>query len=289
MKRQDAKSAPLESAREPDQRDDQVAQKRSAKAAAPAIILVRPQLGQNIGTAARAMANTGLGDLRIVAPRDGWPNEAARKAAATGYHVIDDAHLFETSEEAINDLHFVAATTARPRDMVKPVMTPESAIAEIAKRMENGERCGLLFGAERSGLDNDQIALADVVVSAPVDTTYASLNLAQAVLILGYEWIKSRGSEGLGRATAYDGPAREGLDLQGQRPANRAELLGLFEQLEGELDDSGFLYPPEKRPAMVRNIRNMIHRMGASDQDVRTLRGVIAALSTTRRHGPKTR
>ncbi len=247
----------------------------------PAVILVRPQLGENIGTAARAMANFGLADLRIVAPRDGWPNEAARAAAAsTGCHVVDGAEIFENLEQAINDLHFLAATTARPRDMVKPVIAPETAVAEFTGRMRRGERCGVLFGPERSGLDNDQMALADVIISAPVDPTYASLNLAQAVLILGYEWIKAHGGKALGRETAFDGPAREGLDLQGQRPATKAELLGLFEHLESALDTSGFLYPPEKRPAMVRNIRNMLQRMGATEQEVRTLRGIVAALES---------
>jgi len=252
------------------------------RARTPAIVLVRPQLGENIGTAARAMANFGLGDLRLVAPRDGWPSEAARKAAANGVQVVDDARLFETCAEAVNDLHFVAATTARPRDMVKPVMTPEGAAGEMARRIGTGERCGVLFGPERSGLDNDQIALADVVVTAPVDPGCASLNLAQAVLIVGYEWIKCSGGESLGRKTAFDGPAREGLDMQGQRPASRAELIAFFEHLESELDASGFLYPPEKRPAMVRNIRNMFHRMGASEQEVRTLRGVVTALVAKR-------
>lgn len=251
----------------------------------PAVILVRPQLGENIGTAARAMANFGLSDLRIVAPRDGWPNEAARAAAATGFPVVDGARIFETLEEAINDLHFLGATTARPRDMVKPVIAPETAAAQFVGRMAQGERCGLLFGPERSGLDNDQIALADVVISAPVDPSYASLNLAQAVLILGYEWIKACGAKALGRETAFDGPAKEGLDLHGQRPASKAELVGLFEHLEGALDSSGFLYPPEKRPAMVRNIRNMLQRMGATEQEVRTLRGIVAALEAGQKGG----
>ena len=253
----------------------------------PAVILVRPQLGANIGTAARAMANCGLMDLRLVEPRDGWPSESAHKAAATGAVVVERARLFETTEKAINDLHFVVATTARPRDMVKPVMTPETAISEIASRIENGERCGILFGPEASGLENDQITLADVVVTAPVDAAYASLNLAQSVLILGYEWIKARTDGSLGRQTEFDGPVREGLDMHGGRPAERAELLGFFDQLERELDESGFLYPPEKRPAMVRNIRNMFHRMAATEQDVRTLRGVVSALAAQRRRAQK--
>ena len=164
--------------------------------------------------------------------------------------------------------------------MVKPVIAPATAVTEMGRRLGRGERCGVLFGPEASGLDNDHIALTDVLISAPVDPACASLNLAQAVLILGYEWIKFCGGENLGRETEFDGPAREGLDLHGQRPANKAELVGFFEHLEGALDKSGFLYPPEKRPAMVRNIRNMFQRMGATEQEVRTLRGIVAALET---------
>jgi tRNA/rRNA methyltransferase len=245
----------------------------------PAIVLVHPQLGENIGTAARAMANFGVCDLRLVAPRDGWPNERARSAAAGADMVIEDAGVFGRTEEAIQDLHYVCATTARVRDMVKPVMTPESAVSEMRKRILDGQRCGILFGAERSGLDNDQLSLADAIITAPVDPAFASLNLAQAVLILCYEWLKQSGAESLGRQTALDGPAREGLAMPGTRPATRSELVGFFEQLESELDASGFLYPQEKRPAMVRNIRNLFQRVGATEQDVRTLRGIVASLT----------
>ncbi len=251
-------------------------------APAPAVILVRPQLGENIGQTARAMANFGLFDLRLVAPRDGWPNKAARSAAAGNIHVADGARVFATTQEAIENLHFLAATTARARDIVKPVMTPQTAARELHKRTDAGQCCGVLFGPENSGLDNDQIAFADVVITAPVDPDYASLNLAHAVLLLGYEWIKQSRDASLGRQTAFDGPSREGLDLRGQRPATRAELIGFLEHLEGELDASGFLYPKEKRPAMVRNIRNMFHRMGATEQEVRTLRGLVAALTRKR-------
>ena len=249
---------------------------------APAVILAQPQLGENIGTAARAMANFGLDDLRLVAPRDGWPNAKAHSAAAAaGAPIVENAQLYETSEAALGDLHFVAATTARPRDMVKPVMSAQTAMAEVFERQARGERCGLLFGAERSGLDNDQIALCDVLVTVPVEPHAASLNLAQAVLIMGYEWIKL-GDPSLGRETAFDGPMREGLQFNGTRPAERSELVGFFEQLEAALDKAGFLYPVEKRPAMVRNIRNMFQRMGASEQDVRTLRGIVTALVSDR-------
>jgi len=245
---------------------------------APCIVLVHPQLGENIGTAARAMANFGVYDLRLVAPRDGWPNPKARSAAASAGVIIDRARIFEATEQAVGDLNFICATTARVRDLVKPVMTPENAAAEIVSRSRRGQRCGILFGAERSGLDNDQLSLADVIITSPVDPDFASLNLAQAVLILCYEWMKQSGAGSLGRQTAFDGPAREGLTMQGTRPATRSELVGFFEQLESELDASGFLYPQEKRPAMVRNIRNIFHRIGATEQDVRTLRGIVASL-----------
>lgn len=256
---------------------------QAAKAAnlvpAPAIILVEPQLGENIGFAARAMANFGLGDLRLVAPRDGWPNDKARAAAAGAAFLIDEARLYASVEEAIGDLHFVLAATARPREMVKTVLGPESAALTLRRKEAAAERTGILFGPERSGLDNDIIALADAILTAPVNPAFASLSLPQAVLLFGYEWLKGQAADpALGRATVFDGPVKEGITLAGTRAATRAELLGLFGHLEAELDRSGFLRPPEKRPSMVRSIRNMFHRMGATEQDVRTWRGIVAAL-----------
>jgi tRNA/rRNA methyltransferase len=249
-------------------------------AAAPAIILVKPQLGENIGFAARAMANFGLTDLRLVAPRDGWPNEKARAAAAGAAFVVDQATVYASVDDAIGELNFVLASTARPREMVKTVLGPESAAAELRQRGERAERTGVLFGPERSGLDNDTIALADAILTAPVSPGFASLSLPQAVLLFGYEWLKAESAApSLGRATAFDGPAAEGIAFPDTRAATRAELLGLFKHLEAELDRSGFLYPPEKRPSMVRAIRNMFHRMGATEQDIRTWRGIVAALS----------
>lgn len=250
---------------------------------APAVILVAPQLGENIGAAARAMANFGLSDLRIVNPRDGWPNEAAAANAATGVHVIEQARLFATTAEAVADLNFVCATTARRRDMIKPVLAPRSAASQMSTRIAAGQGCGILFGHEKSGLSNDDIALADAIVTAPVDPAFASLNLAQAVLLFGYEWIMQRDDHSLGRKTAFDGPAVEGLQMPDTRPATREELMGFFEHLETELDACGFLWPPEKRPAMVRNLRNMFNRMSASEQEVRTLRGVVGSLVRGRR------
>jgi tRNA/rRNA methyltransferase len=251
--------------------------------AGPAIVLVKPQLGENIGFAARAMANFGLGDLRLVAPRDGWPNAKAHAAAAGAAFVVEQASVYGSVASAIGDLTFVIATTARPREMVKPVLGPERAAAELRRRERRGERTGVLFGPERSGLDNDTIALADVILTAPVSAEFASLSLPQAVLLFGYEWLKGESRRpGLGRITQFDGPAAEGLALPDTRPATREELFALFAHLEGELDRAGFLRPAEKRPSMVRAIRNMFHRMGATEQDVRTWRGIVAALAQHR-------
>ena len=246
----------------------------------PAVILVEPQLGENIGFAARAMANFGLTELRLVAPRDGWPSDRARAAAAGADAIIDNVTVYASLDEAVADLNFLLATTARPRGMVKPVLTLEGAARELAARGGKGERIGIMFGPERSGLDNDAISLADAIVTAPVNPAFASLSLPQTVLLVAYEWLRAQTPEPtLGRATTYDGPAAEGLDLTGTRIATRAELFGLFEHLEAELDRSGFLRPAEKRPTMIRAIRNMFHRMGATEQDVRTWRGIVASLS----------
>ncbi|MGH6866340.1 MAG: RNA methyltransferase [Methyloceanibacter sp.] len=255
----------------------------AGQALAPAIVLVKPQLGENIGFAARAMANFGLTELRLVSPRDGWPNDKARAAAAGAASVADSAIVHETVEQAVGELNFVLAATARPREMVKLVLSPESAARELYRRALARERTGVLFGPERSGLDNDAIALADAILTAPVNPEFASLSLPQAVLLLAYEWLKCQSAAPLGRVTAFDGPAAEGVALLGTRPAIRSELFGLFEHLETELDRSGFLRPSEKRATMVRSIRNMFHRMGATDQDVRTWHGIVASLARAAR------
>lgn len=256
---------------------------RAAAQVAPAVILVAPQLGENIGAAARAMANFGLSDLRLVSPRDGWPNEAAAANAAAGVHVVEHARIYASTGDAVADLNYVCATTARRRDMIKPVLAPRGAAAQMAGRIAEGQACGVMFGHEKSGLSNDDIALADAIVTAPVDPAFASLNLAQAVLLFGYEWFMRRADASLGRGTAFDGPASEGLQMPDTRPATRSELTAFFEHIEVELDACGFLWPPEKRPAMVRNLRNMFNRMGASEQEVRTLRGIVASLVRGRR------
>lgn len=256
---------------------------RQAPGSPPIIILVEPQLGENIGQAARAMANFGLKELRLVAPRDGWPNEKALANAAGASLIVENATIFSTVEAAIADLHYLAATTARSREMLKPVATPESAAREFSARTAQGERCGILFGRERWGLENDEVSLADTIVTAPVDPAFASLNLAQAVLLLGYEWRKATGDTSLGRATPCDGPAREGLALNRCNPATRDELLHFFAHLETELTEGGFFKTNAKRSTMVRNIRNIFLRASLTSQEVGTLRGIIRALTRLRR------
>lgn len=257
-----------------------VAFELSKDATGPAIILVNPQLGENIGMVARAMANFALSELRLVAPRDGWPSEDAHGAAAGATDIVDRAKLFDRTAEALSDLNFVCATTARSRGSVKQVLSPQNATHDIRARLQAGQRCGIMFGPEKAGLENDDIALADALVMAPVNPKFASLNLAQAVLIVAYEWYKGGHTGDLGRETEFDGPAREGLQMLRTRPAERAELVGFFQHLERELDASGFLRPPEKRPQMVRNIRNLFIRTGATEQEVRTLRGIVSSLTS---------
>jgi len=233
----------------------------------PAIILVRPQLGENIGAAARAMLNCGLADLRLVRPRDGWPNPQSVRAASGADSVIDNARLYDSTVDAVAGLERVFATTARPRDMVKPVMTPDAAAEEMRRAEAAGQRCGVLFGAERMGLENDDVALADTIVEAPLNPAYRSLNLAQAVLLVSWSWFR-----------LADETPDSRVELGATRPATKEELLNFFMRLEAALDECGFLYPPEKRPSMVRNIRNMFQRMQPTEQDLRTLHGIVAGL-----------
>lgn len=253
----------------------------------PAVILMEPQLPDNIGMVARACGNFGLDALRLVNPRDGWPNEKARIAASGANYVIDDAAAYPTLEAAIGDLNWICATTARQRDLRKPVLTPEQAIAEMRTRIGRGERCGMLFGRERNGLETDEVALADALVMIPVNSRFASLNLAQAVLILGYEWMRGSAAASLGRVTTYETALTTGLYLNDDRPATKEEMLGLFEHLEGELERAGFFQAPHKRPTVVRNVRTALGRMGATEQEVRTLRGIVATLSKGKGAGRK--
>jgi tRNA/rRNA methyltransferase len=235
---------------------------------APAIVLSHPRLGENIGAAARAMANFGLSDLRLVDPRDGWPNERAWMMAVGALEVLEGAKLFPTVEESLADLHFVLATTARERGITKEVLTPTEAARRLRAASARGEKTAILFGNERAGLDNDEVSLADAVVTIPT-SSFSSLNLGQAVLLLGYEWFRQ------GDATP---PARVEHAAFHRKPT-RAEMFGLFEHLERELADSGFLFPPDKRDHMVRAIRATLHRAELTYQETQTLRGMIVALS----------
>ena len=234
----------------------------------PAIILSHAQLGENIGAAARAMANFGLSDLRLVAPRDGWPNKKAEAMAAGASGVLEGARVFVSSEEALADLNLIYATTARERGTTKEVLTPAEAAKRLHKAVARGEKTGILFGNERAGLDNDEISLCDAVITVPT-AAFASINLGQAVLLIAYEWF--RGLDTTPPARIEHSPIH--------RKPTREELLQLFEHLERELKASGFLYPPEKREAMVRAIRATLHRARLTYQEVQTLRGMIVALA----------
>ncbi len=242
----------------------------------PAIILVEPQLGENIGAAARAMLNCGLTELRLVRPRDGWPNPKAQAMAAGADRVIDHARLFDSTAAAIADLRRVYATTARPRGLVKPVVTPRRAAAELRAAIGRDEPCGVLFGPERSGLTNDDVVLAGTVIAVPLNPAFASLNLAQAVLLVGYEWFQA------GEGEAAPAPNDPGAAAT---PATQADLLRLFTHLEDELDAADFFPVAEKRPSMVRNLRSLFTRTGLTEQEVGTLHGVVTALSGRRLGG----
>jgi len=240
--------------------------RRLARSGGPAIILVAPQLGENIGTAARAMYNCGLTELRLVAPRDGWPSKRAEAAASGADPVLARAQVFDTVESAIADLRHIYASTARDRYMVKRILTPRQAALEMRRFMAEGEPSGILFGPERTGLVNDHIALADTVLTVPLNPAFPSLNLAQAVLLVGYEWF----------AAGDDTPSDQ-LVTGHSKPATKEELLRFFGHFEEELDRSGFLRTADKRPGMIRNLRNFFQRATPTAQELRTLHGVITA------------
>jgi tRNA/rRNA methyltransferase len=235
---------------------------------APAIILSYPQLGENIGAAARAMANFGLSDLRLVNPRDGWPNDRAWITAAGALPVVKSAKLFTDIKEALGDLNLVYATTARERGTTKEVITPVEAARRLRAASARGEKTGILFGNERAGLDNEEISLADAVITIPT-SEFSSLNLGQAVLLTGYDWF---------RAGDDTPPARIEHPPHNRKPT-RTELFQMFEHLEKELLVSGFLFPPDKQPPMIRAIRATLHRARLTCGEVQTLRGMLVALT----------
>ncbi|MBX6426937.1 MAG: TrmJ/YjtD family RNA methyltransferase [Variibacter sp.] len=248
--------------------------KRWVETPGPVIILVEPQLGENIGTTARAMANFGLSELRLVRPRDAWPNARARAAASGADRVLDAARLFDTLEAAIADCTLVFATTARAHDQAKPVVSAEQAARDMAPHIAAGERVGILFGRERWGLENVEVGLADRIITLPVNPAFASLNLAQAVLIVAYEWFKFT----TGGALPFQMP-------QKSAPATKEQLLAFFEALERELERVEFFRPAEKRETMTINLRNIFHRMQPTRQDIQTLHGVFMAIAEGRK-GP---
>jgi tRNA/rRNA methyltransferase len=239
-------------------------------AAPPVVILHQPQLAENIGAVARVMANFGLHDLRLVNPRDGWPQERAWASASGADWPLNDAKLFDRVEDAIADLRLLYATTARPRETQLPVLTPREAAGELHAAVGQGLPVGLLFGGERAGLETQDIALCQGIVTIPIDPRFRSLNLAQAVAINAYEW----------RTRVLDAPPP--AFREGPPPADQAMMLGLYEHLERELDEAGFFHPPAKRPSMVRNLRSALSRARFSEQEARTFRGVVTALSRGR-------
>lgn len=234
------------------------------------MVLVNPQMGENIGAAARGMWNFGLRRMRLVSPRDGWPNPQAVAMASGAGRVLDEARLFETTVEAVGDCHKVYATTARPREMTKEVMTPEEAMAEATGLIAAGQRVAVLFGAERAGLGNADVVLANTIISVPVNPAFASLNLAQCVSLVSYEWQRQ-----VAGRVSRDPVLR----------ADSADVGRLVDHLVEELEGAGFFYPENKRPSMIAGLENLLRRAPLTDQDVRTLRGAIRALA----EGPKRR
>ena len=248
--------------------------KRWIEQPAPVVVLVEPQMGENIGAVARAMANFGLPHLRLVKPLQGWPNEKARVMAAGADRVLDNAVLYDSLADAIGDCSFVLAATARNHDQAKPVIGADAAAAEAAPRITAGETVAIVFGRERNGLENHEVALADRIVTLPVNPAFASLNLAQAVVIIGYEWFKHAGGGALPFVTPDKSP-----------PAAKQQLAAFFSDLENELEKVEFFRPEEKRGTMSVNLRNIFQRMAPSQQDMRTLHGVIMAIAQGRK-GP---
>ena len=242
----------------------------------PAISLVRPQLAENVGMCCRAMLNCGLDDLRLVAPKQGWPTEKGRAAASGADLVVDGARIVETTEEAIADLTLVYATTARPRDSSGSAQVPKQAAIELRQASEKGQKTGIIFGPEAKGLNNDDVALADSILAVPLNPAFKSLNLAQAVFCISYEWFQAGVDTDVWRKAATTKP---------RELAPKKDLVHMFDHLETELIDCGFLNPPEKRPAMIQNIRTMFQRAQLTDQEVRTMRGIISGL--TRKHERK--
>lgn len=230
----------------------------------PCFVLVRPQMGENIGAAARAMWNFGLDRMRVVSPRDGWPNPKAVAMASGAGRLLDEAALIESVEAAVGDCTFVFATTARSREMTKPVHAPEAAMRLAAKRVAQGEKVAVLFGPERAGLENDDVARANAIINVPVNPEFPSLNLAQCVLIMGYEWMRAQGEVPAVRDTPGE-----------TQWATRAEVAHLARHYEDRMEQAGFFFPEHKAEGMRRNLRNFWSRMPMTQADIRMMHGVM--------------
>ena len=230
----------------------------------PAIVLVRPQMGENIGAAARAMWNFGLDRMRIVAPRDGWPNPKAVAMSSGAGRLLDEAQLCPDLASAVGDCSYVFATTARARGLTKPVVSPERAMQQAAEKIAAGEKVAILFGPERAGLENEDIARANAIISVPVNPDFASLNLAQCVLLTAYEWRRQ-----VGEVVA------ETVDLGKTDWASAIEVEKLAAHYEDRLEEAGFFFPPEKVQSMKTNLRNLWSRMPLTGADVQMLHGIM--------------
>ena len=237
------------------------------QATAPAIILVHPQMGENIGATARAMANFGLTDLYLVAPRDGWPNKAAEANAVGAFEQLSPIQIFDTTKKALESFHTVYATTARPRDMRKPVMTPQNAIAEMRAQQQANQKTAIMFGGERAGLTNEDISHAHNIITFPTNPDFSSLNLGQSVLLLAYQWFSSA-----------DKTEDKVLPTGDSAPAEHKEISDLVDRLENELLQHNFFRNEDMQPTMMRNIRSMLARTDMTEQEVRTFHGIISAL-----------
>ncbi|MCE8554730.1 RNA methyltransferase [Ruegeria pomeroyi] len=243
--------------------------------AQPAIVLVRPQMGENIGAAARAMWNFGLDRMRIVAPRDGWPNSRAVAMSSGAGRLLDEAQLHDDLPGALADCTYVFATTARPREMTKPVYSPERAMQLAAEKLAAGEKVAVLFGPERAGLENDDISRANAIITVPVNPDYASLNLGQCVLLVAYEWMRQTGDV----VHEADAPGPKGDWATG------LEIEKLAEHYEQRLDEAGFFFPPEKAEGMQQNLRNLWSRMRMTRADVQMLHGIMRQMVRWKERG----
>jgi len=234
---------------------------------APAIILLNPQMGENIGATARAMMNFGLTDLRLVSPRDGWPNERAIATASGALDKMPAPTVYESFEDSIHDLHFVLATTSRDRDMVKPIYSPARASEIMSARTNERQKAAFVFGCERTGITNEDLSLCQGIINIPANDDFASLNLAQAVLLIAYEW----------STTNQKKPDTEEL-MQNHKPAPQSELHGFLTRLQTDLEDRNFFRAEGLKATMIKNIQNIFTRADISEQELRTLHGILSAL-----------